>query len=104
MTKITVDADAKAKFPTIFKNLKMRKLDKRHVNTPYSNNLKKDSQTEERKITTYRERQWLSEEKLVIHIRDENKMMNKEKLNQGRYREKITNSHYLSNTYLQYTQ
>ena len=28
--------DAKAKFPTILKYLKMRKLDKRHVNTPYS--------------------------------------------------------------------
>lgn len=42
MTKITVDADSKAKFPTIFKNLKMRKLDKRHVNTPYSDK-KKDS-------------------------------------------------------------
>ena len=41
MTKITVDADSKAKFPTIFKNLKMRKLDKRHVNTPYSDKKKR---------------------------------------------------------------
>lgn len=75
--KITVDADSKAKFPTIFKNLKMRKLDKRHVNTPYSDKKKTPRLKRVRKITTYRERQWLSEEKLVIQIRDENKMMNK---------------------------
>lgn len=41
-----------------------------------------------RKITTYRERQWLSEEKLVIQIRDENKMMNKEKTESRRVQRK----------------
>lgn len=89
MTKITVDADSKAKFPTIFKNLKMRKLDKRHVNTPYSDKKKKTPRLKRvRKITTYRERQWLSEEKLVIQIRDENKMMNKEKTESRRVQRK----------------